>query len=258
MLLDEQVLRESVGITCTSCLTDLIKNISNKSVRNVANNEMNAEIINATLLLLFSEAPFRDYVTLFSFECLLRLPIISEEVIASMIAMSEEGVFEITSAAHLCFQDFHSKDADNLRLGSIRELLNAAHLKRENSLMQKGLFENINVITDRENCYNSFPTPFYRGSVGTGRYPFTQDELHLNDISRQLRLKTYWWEKCFIPHIVKKWIGELFWHRDDKANKKWSKIISLVIEQFQLIGQIGLSHDFQLSAADDVYQTGYG
>jgi hypothetical protein len=246
-VLDDDAMRASVETHCASCLPALIKNVASSGKSRI--NAENPKRCNATLLLLLSEPVFRTALTEFDFQSALQVPIISEEVVRSMIAVAEAGSFDITAATHAMFQDLREEQPDNAKLHAIGALLDAAYERRVQTLLKSGSFENTNVILDRTNCERAFPTPFHYSSYGSGVYPYTSVELVFNSISSEIRLKENWTEKCCNPDIVQKWREEMATQIPDL------RLFDLVIEQLQLLRQIGHDQQYEISPVENVFQS---
>ena len=238
----------SVEIHCSDCLSSLLKNVASRGKAHY--NSEHPQSCNKTLLLLLNQSVCRKSLTEFDLQTALQVPVISAEVIGHMLAVAEEaGTFDITAATHVLFQDLMEQDPDNLRLNAISGLLNAAYHRRTERLRNNGFFENTDVITDRMNCHRAFPTPFHHSSYGSGSYPYTSIEVIFNALSSEIRRKENWTEKCCDPDIVQKWRDELAEQIPDL------RLFDLVIEQLQLLRQIGRDKNFEISPVENVYQS---
>jgi hypothetical protein len=247
LLLNEEILRIQVETHCAGFINDFVKNICSKG--KISKNAEDPEGCISTLMLLLSEKVFKAYLSEFDFQCLLRLPFITVDVVKRIIEISEEGTFDISSQTQILIHDLQKQNPENMTLKEIGVWVNAAYERRVGRLMQDGLFENTNVIMDRLNCLTSFPTPFHRSSYGSGVYPYTAVEMVFNSISGIIRRKSNWRAKCCNAEIVQKWRDELINQIPD------GRIFELVVEHLCALKEIGRDHHFEVSPVEKVFQS---
>lgn len=113
-------------------------------------------------------------------------------------------------------------------------------------------YVNRDVIISKDDSYGNggfFFTPFDRFDPDDGEDPFSTIELSFNELSRLIREKENWREKCSRADLQAKWRTEVQEQGGD------SQLFELALQHVQLLANIGQNEFFEPSPVDHVYSS---
>jgi hypothetical protein len=236
------------------------KSIWNDLVNNLNNNkgaqespEIDQNCI-STFHVILNEPIFQAQVTEVSFLKALKnkmdISIIKEMM---NIASQDSSSFHISCSTLSKYKRQNVKylhEADVIR--NIEMLQEAIDIQIE-QLNSEGRYVNQNIITCFENeCKGdgmSFFTPFLRADYGDGEAPYATIELELMSLSRLIRLKDNWREKCMDSAIQARWRSEV------QAQGGNLSLFELALQQTQLLADVGREEGYEASPVDHVYSS---
>ena len=145
----------------------------------------------------------------------------------------------------------YNRPVDKELPDQVMKLLQDSMMVSQEKLNKIGRYVNRNVILNEEIAKErgAFIKPFTPHEYGDGEYPFTTLELRFNALSRLIREKDAWRSKCREPTLQAKWKSEIMEQGGDV------ELFELVLQQVQLLAQIGVEDLYEVSPVDHVYSS---
>lgn len=214
----------------------------------------------ATFRVLLNDPLFQDEVTKEVFLLAMNKSL-DACLLEEMVGLSHHNILRQTLALYRNAQsDQLSADHVVLKI----QMLEDAIAQHEALLNSVGRYVNRDVIICTELSRgdgSSFFKPFQRYEYDDGEYPFTTAELQLNALSRLIREKDNWREKCREPALQAKWRAEVASQAEQQHGEEGvrgvlqMKMFELALQQVQLLAQIGEQERYEASPVDGVYSS---